>query len=101
MNAVPLIRLEVEYMKQAIVHAFGDYQLQMDTQLREAVAKVCHPNNLQQVLDREVRCTLEASIKRELDHFFQFGDGKNVVRDAVRTAIKAKYKDVRKQKGRT
>lgn len=100
MNGVPLIRLEVEYMKHSIVHALSEYQVQMDQQLKVAVEKACSPENLQRVLDQEVRNTLDLAIKNELDHFFRFGDGKDVLRDAVNMAIKRTQQPKRKQQDR-
>lgn len=83
MNSIPVVRLEVEYMKHSILHAFADYQVQVDEQVKRAVDAACTPDNLQRILNAEVKQEIERAIKSEVEHFFRYGSGKDAVRAAV------------------
>lgn len=87
MTAVPTIRLELASMKQTIIMAFNDLQLAQAADVRAAVEAYCTPENLQTVLNAAVRDTLNREIKEEVDRFYRYGDGRDIVKKAVQERL--------------
>lgn len=87
MPAFPLIRLEVENMKHAIIAALTDHQMQMDADIQAAVNAYCTPENIQRIIREAAFGALDAAIKEEVDFFFRRGDGRTAVAAAVKEAI--------------
>jgi hypothetical protein len=83
MHNIPIIRLEIEHMKHAMLHAFGDYQLQFDETLRKAVEVFCQPDNIDRIVTRQVNESLEQAIRDEVDNFFRLGKGRAAIKAAV------------------
>lgn len=83
MHTIPIIRLEVEHMKHAIISAFNDTALQLDEAIRNAINAYCQPENIQHVVTTEVKRVLDEVIKAEIKDFYQYGEGRKIVKDAV------------------
>jgi hypothetical protein len=86
MNA-PLIKLEVEHMRQCMVHAFSESLVNMDAAFKESIAKVCTPENVQAVLDEATARHLKMAMEEEVRSFFAYGEGRKIVADQVRQKL--------------
>jgi hypothetical protein len=83
MNNIPIIRLEIEHMKHAMLHAFADYQIHIDETLRNAVEAFCQPDNIERIVTKQVSDSLEQAIRDEVDNFFRWGKGRAAIKAAV------------------
>lgn len=87
---LPIIRLEVKGMRQQIAIAFTQFQLSQDAMVKDAIAKVCTPENVQRVIDEAVEKELESGIRTTVEDFYRYGDGRKLVTDLVIAKLKKK-----------
>ena len=85
---VPIIRLELEGMKQTLAVALHQYTLQIDQDIQAAIASYCTTDNIARVIKEQVRRSLDRIVTEEVDKFFAYGDGRKVVSVAVNTMLK-------------
>ena len=83
---VPIIRLEVERMKQTILVALPQHAAAMDASVQEAIQAYCTPENIGAVVREAVKREMDAAVKEEVRQFFQ---GSAAGRQAVREAVTA------------
>ena len=84
-----MVRLTLERMEASILHAFSEYEVQLDDDIRRAVAEYCQPENIKRVIADHVKRSLDATIKEEVDRFYRYGKGREVVRRALEETIAA------------
>ena len=80
---IPIIRLEIEHMKQSIYHALTDYTLKLDSDIKQAVDKCCTSENIQNVIATTVESSINYAISEEIETFFKHGKGRKLVKKAV------------------
>lgn len=80
---VPIIRLELEGMRHSMLMAFSEHQGVLEDEVRSAVEKYCTPENLSLVIQAEAKRCLDAAVKRAIDDYFCWGEGKESVKAAV------------------
>ena len=78
-----IVRLEVDHMRQSILHAITDYQLQMDADIRKAVEQACSPEHVRMVIFTEAQRVLDKVLAEEIQHFYSNGPGRKFVREKV------------------
>lgn len=83
MEPLPIVRLEVEYMKHTILHAFTQHQMQLDQSVRAAVEKFCEPNHINCIVANAVDRTMRDVIAKEVESFFRYGAGGDVIKEQV------------------
>ena len=84
---VPIIRLEVQGMKQTIMTALSEHSAQMDADIKAAVEEYCTDENLAVVVKSAAFKHLDNAIKEEVKKFFWIGKGRKAVAEAVRESI--------------
>lgn len=80
---MPIVRLEIEGMKQALYSAFSEHMLMLDEQVREAVAEACKTENVLHVIRRSVKEHLQDALDKEVRDYFMNGKGRDLVRNLV------------------
>ena len=81
---VPIIRLEIERMKQTILQALPQHAVAMDEAVLSAIERYCTPENLDVVISGEVMRVIDAAVKGEVREFFLgTGAGRAAIREAV------------------
>lgn len=80
---VPIIRLELEGMRQSMLMAFSEHQGVLEQEVRSAVEAYCTPENLSAVIRVEAKRCLDSAVKRAIDDYFSYGEGKESVKSAV------------------
>jgi hypothetical protein len=81
---LPIIRIEVERMKNTILFALSEQTAKVDSDIKAAVESYCSSAALVRVLNEEVQRVLDEAVKQEIRSFFM---GSAVGRQAVREAI--------------
>lgn len=84
---VPIIRLELSGMATTIITAFNESQARQDANVRAAVEKYCSEGNVQRVLDAAVREHLDRAIKDEVQRFYSYGEGRELVKRLVQQRL--------------
>ena len=84
MNTIPIIRLEVERMKQTILQALPQHAAAMDASVQAAIEAYCTPENIESVIRQAAIQAIDAAVKEEVRTFFQYSKpGRQAVREAV------------------
>ena len=86
-QSIPVVRLEVEYMKHAILHAFTEHTMKVDEDVKRAVEYFCRPENIQAIVGKAVNDVLKSAIEDEIRNFFMYGAGKAALADAVKRRL--------------
>jgi len=79
----PLIKLEVEHMRQSMVHAFSEHCLKMDGLFQHAIAEACKPDAIQAVVTEAAQRYLKQALDEEVKNFLTYGEGRKLVRAEV------------------
>jgi hypothetical protein len=87
----PIIRFEVEHLKHCIVHAFSEYALQFDKDVKGAIERFCQPQNIQRIMDAAVEKTMRDVINAEIETFFKYGNGREVVKRIINRKLEESY----------
>ena len=83
-HGVPIIRLEIERMRQTVLTALSGYTAAIDAEVEEAVERYCRPENLRVVIQEAVEREMNAAVKEEVRNFFREArPGRQLVRLAV------------------
>jgi len=85
----PLIKIEVEHMRQSMIHAFSEHVLKMDGLFQQAITKACKPEVVQEIVDDAARRYLRQALDEEVKNFLTYGDGRKLVRAEVEKRLKA------------
>ena len=80
---MPIIKIEVETMKQAMHHAFSEQLLNIDKQFQEAVEKACDPKRIQHIIDSAAGEYISQVLKEETKWFFLNGPGREIIKERV------------------
>lgn len=79
----PIIRIEIEGMRQSILAALTEREIQMDAYVSEAITNYATPENLARVIDREVQSAIDDAIKEATTSYFKYGEGRKFIVAAV------------------
>lgn len=85
---VPIIRLELQSMKEVILNAFSEKILSLDADMQRAVEAYCTPENIAHVITEHVNIVLDTVIKEEVQRFYTYGEGRSIIREAVEKRLK-------------
>lgn len=70
MEGIPIIRLEIERMKQTILQALPQHAAAMDASVQDAIERYCTPENIEAVVRTAATQALDAAVKEEVRSFF-------------------------------
>lgn len=84
---IPIIRMEVEGMKHAIMAAFMEHTAKLDEDMKAAVEQFCTPDNLKSIIYSQVKSVLDQIIRSEIDNFYQYGEGRKAIKEAVQKRL--------------
>lgn len=82
-EGIPVIRIELERMRQTLLVAINQQFASMDQDVKAAVAKVCTPDTVRKIIEQHASTELEAAIREEVSKFFRWGNGRKAVAEAV------------------
>ena len=87
-HGFPIVRIEIEGMKQSIVHAIMERQLLMDEWVVEEVERQCSDENIKISIQREVQRAIDASVRESVDRFYRLGEGRKIVSNMVESRLR-------------
>ena len=85
----PLIKIEVEHMRQSMIHAFSEHVLKMDGLFQHAITEACKPEVVQEIVDDAARRYLRQALDEEVKNYLTYGEGRKMVRAEVEKRLKA------------
>jgi hypothetical protein len=85
---IPIIRLEVEHMRQTMAFALTEYTTRLDVDLHNAIDAYCTPENLRRVIEDEANRTLDQVIREQVKAWFIYGEGREVIKRAVEQKLR-------------
>ena len=87
----PIIKLEVNFMKSTMVRHLSEETAKVDSMVAKAVESYCSDENLQHVIDEEVKLALDSAVREEIRDFFSSTrSGRQAVREMVVRHLDAK-----------
>lgn len=83
MQAFPVIKIEIEEMKHAILHHFNAYQSKLSDYVREQIeiAIQCYD------FESEVKKAVDGVITQALEQYFKWGDGNKLISKTLTEAL--------------
>lgn len=84
---IPIIRLEIEHMRETLCVALAEHRFMMDNYIKEAVDAYCTPENISRVVKESALKQLDIAIREEVEKFFRYGNGRKAVSEAVEAAL--------------
>lgn len=87
---IPIIRLEIEGMKQTIIQAITQHTAMMDSDIQAAVDRICTPEYISSLVVDVAQKEMASAIEREIKAFYSYGEGYQAIREAVATMFTKK-----------
>lgn len=78
MNA-PIIKIELEGMKQCMMHAFSEQLLNMDKAFQVAIEDACRPEKVQALMTDAANRYIAEAVQSETKAFFLYGEGRRLI----------------------
>ena len=83
MDEYPLIKLEIESMKHAILHHFNSYQQDLSNCVKKEIESAIKNFDFAS----EVRKAVHQVISGTIDQYFKWGDGSKLISSAMNEAL--------------
>jgi len=87
----PIIKIEVEHMKQAMLHAFSEQLLNTDTAFKAAIEDACKSEKVQAILTEAANKYLKEAIESETEGYFRYGDGRKAIAEKIKEHLDRGY----------
>jgi hypothetical protein len=89
MIEMPILRLELDRMKQTMHAAIVDYNEEISKATNAALEEILSEENFRYLLKKQLREVLNKAVEREIEfHFGWNGKGREVIEAAVQEAFK-------------
>lgn len=88
----PIVRIEIDHMRQCILHALTEMQTSTDLMVKQAVELACDPATLQENLNRTAQEEINKAVSECVHAFFRHGGGCEVIREIVNKRLTEEYK---------
>ena len=86
---MPIIRLEVEHLRQCIMHAFADQQIQYDKIFQQVLQEATTEEAIVQAVRDAVRTELRTKVQEAVKKFFSWGSpGYSIVYELIERQLK-------------
>lgn len=80
---MPRVTIQLEGMKQQIVHAFSSHNEEVEQAIEEQLSVAIKSFPFEETILKMSREVISASIKEALEHYFKYGEGREVIKRAV------------------
>ena len=83
----PSIRIELEYIKASLKHAFSAHQKAIAPLIDEAIERAIQPEAITGIIDHQARKYVNDAIEKEIRNFFLYGNGHKAIKTAVQQML--------------
>ena len=87
LNNLPTVRVEIEGMRLSLLHAITARSEEWDAMLKDAIDAALTPEAFQEAVAREARLVIDKVIRDEVEKFYRYGHGREVIRLAVEARL--------------
>jgi tRNA(Leu) C34 or U34 (ribose-2'-O)-methylase TrmL len=94
---LPLIKIEVESMRQAMVHAFSQQMLQMDEMFKHAINEACRPERVKFIIEEAAMKYTKEAMDVEVKNYLLYGEGRRAIAQRVKERLDEDYDLTTKQ----
>ncbi len=89
---LPRVRIELDGMKHQIVHAFASHNDETEKAIEEQLTVAIKNFPFEETIRDLSREVISSAIKDALEHYFKYGEGREVIRKAVTDKLDELYK---------
>lgn len=82
-NKMPVITMQLSSMAQEIGCMLNDYNKEITKYTEESVKNFCTPENLQKIIDDQVRGSIRSAIQESVERYYVYGDGRKDIENLV------------------
>jgi hypothetical protein len=93
-NGLPVIKLEVERMRQTMLMHLSEHAAKVDADLRAAVDKFLAEGHVTRIINETAAAQLTRTIEEETRKFFSYGEGGRIIREVVNDALTQSFAKV-------
>lgn len=83
----PIIKIEVQTMKQSMLHAFSQQMLGLDEMFKEALDDACQPEKVQNILTEAANKFIKEALETETKNYFTYGEGRKFIANKVKEKL--------------
>ena len=80
---MPILTSRIDPMKHSIHNAMMLHVDEISKYVQFRVDQLCSEDSLHEVINREAKRVIEETIKQELESFYRFGPGSEVIKNAI------------------
>ena len=80
---IPIIRIEIEAMKQTIHHAFSERMLDLSAEVKTALDIACSQKNLQRVIHETTNAVVQEAVSNAIKRWWAVSDEGRALIDAA------------------
>lgn len=88
---MPIIELNVHHMANSLKLACISHLESRSKYVQEMIDKVCSPENIRAVVEKEAKSVFEELIRDALKNYYRYGEGKKFVVKKVEEYLKTKF----------
>lgn len=90
MYDVPLVKIELENMRQTVIVALSNYQGQISQNVNEQLKDIVNNFDFSKVVNDTATKVIEEAIRDALTSYFKYGDGRRVIETTISEMLKQK-----------
>jgi hypothetical protein len=90
MYSVPLVKVELEHMRQTMIVALSDYQERISQSVNEQLEDIVNNFDFSKVVDETATKVIEEAIRDALTNYFKYGDGHKIIETTISKMLKQK-----------
>ena len=85
---IPIVKIEVEAMKETILHAMGERMLDFSAELKLALDRACAPDVIQDTIDKAAREAVTQTVDSAVRHWWATSEtAQALIQTAVTTRL--------------
>lgn len=90
MDLGPILKVELQHIKQTMHHAFLDYQEGISKQVKAQLDRLVSEESFNYMIARQVKEQFELAVKKAIASYFEYGDGRRAIEDEIQKACARK-----------
>lgn len=83
MNELPIVEVHIKNIEHTMLAALTEAEARRDEWIADALERAMSEENVRRVIDQEVARSLDAVIRQEVERYFNYGKGREIVKRRV------------------
>lgn len=88
MHGMPIIRMEIQGMRETLVAALSEHRALIDRDVQSAVEHFCESDQITLMVSQTVQDTLKKVLAETIQYHFQYGQGREDIDRAVQFSLR-------------